>query len=138
MAVKRQAPDVLAMILADSVLRDAVTGKWFIHGVYSSIFADEFPATYPMIVVYTSITNGHGKTNLELKLIDVDEEFDALGTKTITVDFADPLVVIDVVFPLGPIVFPTPGEYRIQLFGAGQPLRERRLYVVPRPTPPTS
>jgi len=136
MAVERQAPDVLAMILADNVLRDIGTGKLFIQGTYSVIVAKEFPLNYPSIVVYAAITNGHGQTDLELRLVDVDEEREPLAVSKLRINFRDPLVVADAVFVLTPVTFPEPGEYRIQLRGAGHPLRERRLHVLPIPTPP--
>jgi hypothetical protein len=47
------------------------------------------------------------------------------------VSFADPLVVLEVVFTQARVVFPEPGEYRLQLFAAGEPLLERRLQVFP-------
>jgi hypothetical protein len=136
MPVEHQPPDVLAMILADTVLRDCVTGKAIIHGIYSHIFANEFPVTYPAIVVYAAITNGHGKTELELRIVDADEEMDPLISRKGMADFPDPLVVAEAILAVGPVVFPTAGEYRIQLFGAGQLIRERRLQVMPVPMPP--
>jgi len=61
MAVDRQPPDVVAMILADSVLQDLVTWKLVINGAFSSITTDDFPVAYPF-VVYTAITGGRGRT----------------------------------------------------------------------------
>jgi hypothetical protein len=130
MAIEHQAPDVLAMVLADAVLRDLVTGKAFIQGTYSAIKAAEFPLTYPAIVVYAAITNGHGQTEMELRLVDVDEERPPVFRTTLVMNFTDPLVVAEAVFAKAPVIFPGPGDYRLQLFGAGQPLRERRLQVV--------
>jgi hypothetical protein len=90
--VERQPPDVLAMILADLVLKDIVTGKSIIHGVYSHIFANDLPVTYPLIVVYAAITNGHGETELELRIADADEELEPLFSRKGKANFADPLV----------------------------------------------
>jgi hypothetical protein len=141
MAIDRQPPEALALILADAVLRDFASGKCFIQGTYSVIFAAEFPSIFP-ITVYAAITSGHGKTELELRIVGTDElhsdeSQEPVSTQKISVDFADPLVVLEAVFS-GPVVFPAPGEYRIQLFGNNQPLRERRLQVIPAPTPPMS
>jgi hypothetical protein len=133
MAVERQPPDVLAMVLADTVLFDIPTSKLYIQGTYSAIFAAEFPAVYPAIVVYVAITNGHGMTELEMRLVDVDEVHPPIFASKTDVDFPDPLQVVERVFTGGPVAFPKEGEYRIQLFGAGHLLRERRLQVIPRP-----
>jgi hypothetical protein len=136
MPVERQPPDVLAMLLADTVLKDFVTGKSFIQGVYSHIFANDFPVIFPLIVVYAAITNGHGETELELRIVDADEELDHLFSRKVKFTFPDPLVVAEAILSAGPVTFPNPGEYRIQLWGAGQIMRERRLQVMPPPTLP--
>jgi hypothetical protein len=136
MAVEHQPPDVLAMVLADTVLRDFASGKMFIQGTYSAIMATEFPLLYPSIVVYAAITNGHGQTEMELRLVDVDEESEPLFKAAIMMNFADPLIVAEAVFAHGPVNFPRPGEYRLQLFGAGQLLRERRLQAILIQGPP--
>jgi hypothetical protein len=112
-------------------------GKCFIQGTYSAILAAEFPSVY-QITVYAAITSGHGKTELELRVVSTedlhsDESQEPLKSQKLSVDFPDPLVVLEAVFSV-PVVFPSPGEYRIQLFGNGQPLRERRLQVIPAPT----
>jgi len=57
-------------------------------------------------------------------VVDVDEERDPLVASSIEIDFPDPLTVLDQVFALGKVSFPEPGEYRVQLFAAGQLLRE--------------
>jgi hypothetical protein len=133
MPVEQQPPDVLAMVLADGVLRDAATGKHFIQGTYAAIFAPEFPWHHPAIVVYVAITNGHGKTPVKMRLVDVDETHDPVFEEETVIDFPDPLTVAELTFVRHGTVFPAPGEYRLQLFGAGQPLKERRIQVMPPP-----
>jgi hypothetical protein len=133
MAVKKQpphVPNVLAMILADAVLRDLGTNKNFIQGTFHVLAAPSFPWTHPSMVVYLVLTDGHGAIPLKLRLVDVDESSPAIFEVETTVNFPDPLLVLELVFPRSNIVFPEPGEYRVQLFGAGEPLLERRLNVV--------
>jgi hypothetical protein len=136
MPIEQQPPDVLAMVLADAVLRDLATGKCFIQGTYTVIPARDFPFLHPSIVVYAAITNGHGQTPMKLRLVDANEEQEALFETETSLLFSDPLVVIEVAFTAANVVFPEPGEYRLQLFGAGHPLRERRLHVIPIEQPP--
>jgi hypothetical protein len=133
--VEQQPPEVLAMVLVDTVLWDVSDGRYFLKGTFSVIQATDFPWTHPAIVVYTAITNGHGKTPLRLRLIDVDETREPIEDRESLVEFEDPIVVVEPIFVLTQVVFPEPGEYRVQLYGAGQFLRERRLQVVPPPTP---
>jgi hypothetical protein len=121
------------MVLADTVLRDAVTGKFYIQGTYSVILAPEFPWTHPSIVLYWAITNGHGKTPIKFRLIDVDEEDPPVFETEAVMEFADPLIILKGVFAAQRLVFQKPGEYRLQLFGAGVHLGERRLPILPPP-----
>jgi hypothetical protein len=132
--VEQQPPDVLAMVLADTVLHEIASGKFYINGTYSVIFALEFPLVHPLIVVYLAITNGHGKTPLKLKLVDVDESREPIFEIDGGLDFSDPLQVLDTVFAARGVRFPEPGEYRLQLFSGRQFLRERRLQVMPAPS----
>jgi uncharacterized protein DUF6941 len=134
--VQRQAPDVLAMVLADGILRDMASGKFYIQGTYSIVSVPEFPWRHGPIMVYIAITNGHGKTPMKVRIVDVDDEREPLLEANSEMEFADPLQVVEVVIGCPPIVFPEPGEYRLQLYGAGEFLRERRLQVIPIPQPP--
>jgi hypothetical protein len=126
--VEQQPPDVVAMVLADNVLRDP-GGKCYIQGTYAGIFAPVFPWHHPSIIAYIAITSGHGKTPLVMKLIDADEARDPVFEAQAEIEFADPLEVREVVFFAPGVIFPEPGEYRLQLFGAGVFLRERRIQV---------
>jgi len=136
MAVEQQPPDVIAMVLADAVLHDFATGKCFIQGTYSVIGAREFPHLHPSIVVYTAVTGGHGQTPMKLRLVDANEDRAPLFQNEAMVSFPDPITVIELVIATPNVVFPEPGEYRLQLSGAGEFLRERRIHVVPIEQPP--
>jgi hypothetical protein len=130
--VEQQYPEVLAMVLADEIHKDMVTEKLFVLGTFSVFTVEKVPSTHNF-AVYAAITNGHGKTAIRLRLVDVDEsQVPIIDEDLLTVDFTDPILVIEVVFPLPNITFPEYGEYRLQLYGAGQFLRERRLHVLPR------
>src|ERR1700686_521974 len=109
MPIDQQPPDVLAMVLADVVPRDTVSGKNYIKGTYSVISANEFPVRYPSIVVYVAITNGHGKTELEMRLGPVDKDREPVFVSKMVVDFPDPLAVIEAIFGHVQAVFPEPG-----------------------------
>ena len=129
MSLEQQPPLVLAMILADTVLLDVSSGKNIIQGTYQALEATTFPFTHPCIVVYVALTEGYGETPIRLRLTDVDEMRPAILELETVVNFSDPFIVLEIVFRETKVVFPEPGEYRLQLFGAGEPLLERRLQV---------
>ncbi len=127
MAVEQPPPEVLALVIADHVHRDDSTGKFFILGTRSSIGAAVFPFNCPSLAVYAGMIDGRGETPVRLRLIDVDEAREPVLEFETTVNFLDPTEEVEVVFRLVDLSFPEPGDYRLQLYGAGQFLRERRF-----------
>ena len=120
--VEQQPPKVLALILADTVLRDIASEKYVIEGTFSVVVASSFPWRQPVIAIYAAITNGHGRTAMKLRLIDIDEARDPIMETETFIDFADPIIVAEMVVALKDVEFLEPGEYCVQLYGAGAPL----------------
>jgi hypothetical protein len=135
MPVEQQPPEVLALVIADHVHRDDNAGKFFILGTRSSIGAADFPFTCPSLAVYGSMIDGRGETTIKLRLIDVDEAREPVVEYETTVNFLEPTEEVEIVFRLVDLIFPEPGDYRLQLYGAGQFLRERRFLVIPLENP---
>src|SRR6266478_2358632 len=107
--------------------------RYCMNGTYSVIFANDFPVVHHLLVVYLAITNGHGRSPIKVRLVDVDESREPIFEIESVIEFSDPLQVLETVFAARGVRFPEPGEYRLQVFGAGQFLRERRLQVIPAP-----
>ncbi len=135
MPVERQPPEVLALVIADHVHRDDGGGKFFILGTRASIGAAAFPFTCSSLAVYASLIDGRGETPMRLRLIDVDEAREPVLEFETTVNFLDPTEEVELAFRLVDLVFPEPGDYRLQLYGADQLLRERRFLVIPLENP---
>jgi hypothetical protein len=133
--VEQQPPEVLALLIADYVHRDSDTGKFFILGTRSSIAAAAFPCTCPCLAVYAVLADGRGETAVRVRLIDVDEAREAVLDFETAVNFLDPTEDVGVAFVLTDLVFPEPGDDRLQLYGAGLLLRERRFLVIPLENP---
>jgi hypothetical protein len=125
----QKAPTLLALVPADRILVDVATGKSTIEGTFRSLKSATFPFTCRTFAVYIVVTDGYGQTNMQLRLIDLDEEGDPILDVEAVVDFTDPLEVVELTFTPDQVTFPEPGEYRLQLFGAGEPLAERRVLV---------
>ena len=89
----------------------------------------------PNLAVYASLIDGRGETPIQLRLIDVDESRDAVLESETLVNFLDPTEEVDIAFRLVDLVFPEPGDYRLQLRAAEQFLVERRFIVIPLENP---
>jgi len=125
----QQPPIVLAMVPADRILVDVATGKNTVEGTFQSLSATVFPFVCQRFAVYVVLTDGYGETRVRLVLVDVDEEREPVFEMETMVEFSDPLAVAEVAFTREVVAFPEPGEYRLQLFAANEPLMERRVQI---------
>ncbi|MCH8147908.1 MAG: hypothetical protein IH987_07925 [Planctomycetes bacterium] len=121
-------PYALALVVADNVHRDPGTGKVTILGTFSVIIAKEFPAKHGIIVIYFVLTDGHGKSDCTIRLVTVDEDV-TIAEATAEVDFSDPRAIVEGVVAMQGVVFPSAGEYRLQLVAGTTLLLERRIIV---------
>jgi hypothetical protein len=117
------------LIICDYVHRDPGTGKATMLGCFSVIHAREFPARHPRLFVHTILTDGRGKLPVRLKIVDAEEELDPLFDQELEVELKDPRAVGELTFQIDNLTFPSPGEYRLQLFAGAEFLMERRVIV---------
>src|SRR5687768_573998 len=118
---ERRAPPIgLAMVLCDAIAVEPATGKKSILGCFSAILAREFPAFHPTMSVYVALTDGYGKTPCVFRLIDAEELSPPLFQADAEAEFEDPRLVVEVMMKIPGVVFPTPGEYRFQVFANEQ------------------
>jgi hypothetical protein len=133
--VEQQPPAVLALIVADYVHRDDHSGAFTILATRSAIGAKAFPWTRAHLAVYAVLTDGRSETTLQLRLVDVEAAREPVLEHETVVQFLDPTDDVEIVFRLSDLVFPEPGDYRIQLLAAGQLLCERRILLIPLESP---
>ena len=122
-------PIALAMVICDAIWIDPSTGKPTLLGLFSEIGARAFPSVHPLLAVHICMTDAHGKVPIKLRLVDADEESEPLFQVENEVDFPDRRAIINMNAVMQGIAFPSAGEYRLQLFGFGEFMLERRLVV---------
>ncbi len=135
MPMEELSPQVLALVAADYVHRDDVSGRFTILSIRSMIGARNFPWTHPQLGVYGVLAYGHGHTALKLRLVDVDAMREPVMEDDFEIDFFDPTDQLEIAFVLSDLMFPEAGDYRLQLLCAGQLLCERRILLVPLENP---
>ena len=123
-------PDVLAMLVCDQIITDRLTGKQSLIGMFSRIHAMGFPATHPQLCVFVALTDGHGKTDLSIRVVDANEARPPIVEGKGSVSFKDPRTIANLFLQFHGLVFPQPGEYRVQLYSDDQLLREARLELI--------
>lgn len=130
MAVYRPKPDVLALIVCDQIITDRLTGKQSLIGMFSRIHARLFPASHPQLSVFVVLTDGHGRTELTIRIVDSNEARPPIVEGKGFVDFKNPRAIAHLALQFHGLVFPQQGEYRVQLWCHDELLREARLEMV--------
>lgn len=140
MARQTSAPIVLSLIICDYVHADPGTGKKTLLGTFSMIGAPSFPVVHPELHVFAELTNGHGDTQVRLRLVRVTPDSidgEEILSGTIDITFADPRQAVGFGIGFKNIRFPQAGEYRFILECGGALLLERPFLVAQiQQTPP--
>ena len=123
-------PDVLALIVCDQIINDRMTGKHSLIGMFSRVHARAFPVSHPQICVFASLTDGRGKVDLTIRIVDANDARPPLVEGKGRVEFSDPRAVAHLALQFHGLTFPESGAYRVQLYSGGELLREARLDLV--------
>ena len=129
MPAEHPPPLVLALVLADNGHVDPTSNKCFVLGTIGVLRFASFPAQLRKLCIYAALTEGRGKTDLTIRLVDADEPGEPIFSRNVEVGFETPLAVVELMYVRADLEIPEPGEYRLQLCAAGNPLCERRLIV---------
>jgi len=121
-------PEVLAMIICDTVIEDVESGKKSLIGLFDHVHTSHLPSIVNELNVFLSLTDGHGLRAAELRCVNTATEEELFRTEG-EVEFPDPLSVVDLHFRFQGCEFPEEGEYRFQFFCEGDLLRERKFHV---------
>ncbi|KPL24430.1 MAG: hypothetical protein AMJ75_03760 [Phycisphaerae bacterium SM1_79] len=124
---KLPPPVLLSVIICDMVIIDRITDKPSIIGAFETISAPQYPARHPRLALFCQLTNGHGKAEITVRLVDVQQEDKTLFKGTVEHKFRDVREVSNLTFDIGGIVFPHSGEYRLQVYTGTEFLGERRV-----------
>ncbi len=126
----RPPPDVLAMLVCDQIITDRLTGKQSLIGMFSKVHARGFPASHPQLCVFVALTEGYGRTELTIRIVDSNDVRPPIVEGKGRVEFHNPRAIANLALQFHGLVFPEPGEYRVQLYCRGELLREARLHLL--------
>lgn len=127
MKKKMPPPVLLSAVVCDQVIIDARTNKASVIGIFENISAPKYPARHPRLAFFFELTNGRGKIELTIKLVDVHNEDKMLWECTVQQELKDVRQVLNSTFDISGIQFPHPGEYRFQIYAGTDLLGERRI-----------
>ena len=129
------APQLVAILICDEIIRDRATFKATLVGLFNLIAAPSFPCVHRGLHVYVSLTNGHGKAQAELRLV-LRETNQVIGRLHGEVQFPDPLAVVEMDYELPEINFPREGLYSFDLYCDGILIGARPFRMVRSAAPP--
>jgi hypothetical protein len=140
-------PVLQALIIADHLYRDGASGKWVISGTFNRIFRRE-QEQKPVVLeslegaqkidargfiragsphVFISLTDVEGETPLELRYVDLGDDFKAIMEVEFVVTSQDRLATVEIGMPIPPLPIPHAGVYALELLSAGEPLGSLRI-----------
>ncbi len=132
------APVVLTLLLCEKVIVDARTQQYTLVGLVSNVNTTRFPVRSPSLCIFAEVTGGHGLTALTVRIVDVDEEREPVVKLDLDVNLEDPLAVTQFVFGMPRLIFPEPGDYRLQAVSGGTRLLEKRVILREAKPPETA
>ncbi len=130
-------PVLLSAIICDRVIFDRLSQMPSIINIIQTINAPRFPVRHDQLVFFCELTNGHGKTDTEVRLVDASRDDRVVFQQKGTVEFKDVRQIVTLAVNLRGVVFQQPGEYRFQIFAEEALLGERRI-ICRQITPPKS
>lgn len=135
---KKPKPVVLSINICDSIIRDEITKKVSLIGLFSVIHANTFPVAHPFCHVYVALTNGHGLYKTVLRIVNMNNNKSIFNMDG-DLNIVSPLQVVELNIGLQGLRFEEAGKYSVQVLCNGEPIGCRDFMVVgPQQVPPAS
>ena len=113
----KQKPRLQALILADQYYEDSQTGKRIVAGIFNSLMASEFPATFSQATwAYVSLTDLRGTMKMVLRYRDLTDFSVLMETSALTIESQDPLATLEFGIPIPSFPMPHEGIYSFELY----------------------
>ena len=126
--VEKPVPQLLAMLICDTIIHDSKTRKKTVVGIFDTITCKKIPFTHHSLSIYIVLTEGIGEYEGELKLICEDDET-ALCELKGPLAFTERLQRVELEFKLDGLVFPHFGKYRFDFLCDGRLVKSRKFYI---------
>ncbi len=131
-------PSLQALLVCDTVIIDAATGKKSIINTFTHIMAMRFPCQQPQMGIYFCITDAEGEYNFRLDFVQINSD-KIIGSANINkVTIKSRLVAHDFGIRIPSVVFPEPGRYEYRLFANDEFIGNKDFNVVQAKKPESS
>lgn len=123
-------PVLQALVLADHVYVDAVSGKKVIAGTFSGLYSAKFPWVLSRpTFAYISLTEAQqGTLSLELRYVNLTND-QVLMRSRFEVESEGPLSTVELISEVPPFPMPHPGAYAFELLWNDELVGSLRMNV---------
>lgn len=148
-------PVLQALLVADHVYTDAVTGKKIVAGIFHRLLFRKTPPRAAQAPIeeeepgvqiqvsagghragspfcYISLTDLHGPQEFELRYVDLANDL-VLMKAGFEIQTDDPLATAEVTLPLPTLPSDKPGTFALELLWKNEPLGSHRIIVSEQP-----
>lgn len=132
-------PTVLSINICDAIIRDELTKKVSLIGLFSVIRANSFPCIHPLMHIYVALTNGHRKYKMEVRFVRLEDNKSLAGMVG-ELKFLNPLQVVEMNLCWQNLAFEKPGEYAVEVLCGDTQIGSLKFVVIgpEEKMPPTS
>ena len=114
-----------ALLLADHIYKDTVSGKYIIAGTFHQLNVPAFPATFGKTVgVFVSLCGVKGKTGINLEFLDTSTGKVLMHTQSLEISCDTTELSVDFAIEVPPLPLPHAGRYLFRLAADGNILGE--------------
>ncbi len=123
-----QRPNAISLMLCDQVVFEQGTQKPYRLGVFTGVAAQQFPTAPQRFDLFAALTDGVGKVTITLTVVHLDTN-EEIYAQQITVEFLDPLQVVNLRFRVRQLMFDAAGTFLFALTMDDQQIAARRVRV---------
>jgi hypothetical protein len=121
-------PVALGLILCEQVIVDQQSQNPSTINIFTGLAVERFPSPAQRFSVFASLTGGRGSGELSL-MVNRSDTGAMVYRQRFPIQFANPLVVVNVLIRLRRIRFPVAGQYEFVLSVDSDPVAHRTLRV---------
>jgi len=120
---------LLTFLTCEMVTHDFLADRFTAVNIFSSIRCSRFPATVTNFCLFAEIVCGKGWNDLRFRIVCAAGEDPPLIDRRWIMQIGDPLEIRVQHADLGPIVFPRPGVYLVEVLQGEQRITDRRIVM---------
>jgi len=113
-------PFVNALLLADHVHFDALSGKCTIVATFGHIAAQKFPCIHVGAFIYANLSDFKGVHKLSFRFVRDSDGQQIAQSSAVTIKHAHKLQHHEIALKLPPLSFDRPGAYAIEMLWDGE------------------